>query len=472
MVTVDMSKTRLQISKRKRRIRRLQRRRIQKAQREHQAQFLAAGKAKESRQRAVQKWLEDEKRLAKRRETSSRSPSTPKRKPRVRFAENVSVAEIPTKPQHKLPKPTSSPIGVRLARDDDDNESPNRHLVRNATTLRFALFSSEDNYDESNDPDFIPGTEEEGEELNPLPMTTPKRRIIAVPVPLENSASSGRQKILQASASNTSPRLTDRSQSHASPKAGKPKTIRAKSPIKTEFPEQCEPCTVDASPNGPSKRSRRKRKHHALHSGQSINTSNSSPPSPNSDNDKRVTLPNVNDAVPNTPDSPRTRKKKRRKLLNGQHSAQAGPTKLISPKKNDKDPDQKIASISKSLSGDEAKRNVKQNSPSGLGERSEGNGVDHSTDREDSEIDTMFGELVRQKAQKKLEKGRRVNLREDSIKSPKKQASKTEINRPQQKKGPTRYTEEGFRIMTYDEIKADQPLGLNGECPFDCSCCY
>ncbi|KAA8494759.1 hypothetical protein FVE85_3000 [Porphyridium purpureum] len=40
------------------------------------------------------------------------------------------------------------------------------------------------------------------------------------------------------------------------------------------------------------------------------------------------------------------------------------------------------------------------------------------------------------------------------------------------KAGPARYTDEGYRVWTYDEIAADQPEGLNGPCPWDCSCCF
>ncbi|KAJ8901918.1 hypothetical protein NDN08_004122 [Rhodosorus marinus] len=35
-----------------------------------------------------------------------------------------------------------------------------------------------------------------------------------------------------------------------------------------------------------------------------------------------------------------------------------------------------------------------------------------------------------------------------------------------------RYTEDGLRIYTYDDLKRDQPEGLNGPCPFDCNCCF
>lgn len=35
-----------------------------------------------------------------------------------------------------------------------------------------------------------------------------------------------------------------------------------------------------------------------------------------------------------------------------------------------------------------------------------------------------------------------------------------------------RYTEDGLRILTEDDIKAENTLDLNGDCPFDCSCCF
>lgn len=476
MVTVDMSKTRLRISKRKRRIRRLQRRRIQKAQREQQAQLLAAGKAKESRDRAIQNWIEEEKRLARQRETSSHSPSTPKRKLRVRFAENVSVTEIPTKPQHKLPKPISSPIGVRLARDDENNESPYRHLVRNPTTMRFALFSSDEKDDESNDPDFVPGTEDAGEEEedeeepNPLPITTSKRRMTAVPVPLRKSTTLRSQKTLQGNASNSSQKPADQYKSRMSPITGKSKTIRAKTTVKTGPPEQCEPCVVDAPPNGLSQGSGRKRKHHALNSHKPINTSSFRTSSPSSENRKSFTQLNVIDVAPNTPDSSRTRKNKRRRLVNGQYT-NAGPNKLKLTERSDTDLVQNITSASEPLSGDETKC-FKPKSPPGLDKCGEEDGICRNSDRDDSEIDALFGELVRQKAQKKLERGKGGNSREESGKSSRKQVNNTGMNGSRERKGPTRYTEEGFRIMTYDEIKADQPSGLNGDCPFDCSCCF
>jgi hypothetical protein len=38
--------------------------------------------------------------------------------------------------------------------------------------------------------------------------------------------------------------------------------------------------------------------------------------------------------------------------------------------------------------------------------------------------------------------------------------------------GSQRYTKDGLRILTEDDIKAENTQDLNGECPFDCSCCF
>eukprot|EP00172_Hildenbrandia_rubra_P002013 Plantae.Rhodophyta-Hildenbrandia_rubra.ctg26621.p1 GENE.Plantae.Rhodophyta-Hildenbrandia_rubra.ctg26621~~Plantae.Rhodophyta-Hildenbrandia_rubra.ctg26621.p1 ORF type:complete len:542 (+),score=114.01 Plantae.Rhodophyta-Hildenbrandia_rubra.ctg26621:89-1714(+) len=38
--------------------------------------------------------------------------------------------------------------------------------------------------------------------------------------------------------------------------------------------------------------------------------------------------------------------------------------------------------------------------------------------------------------------------------------------------GHLRYSSDGLRVYTVDEIAADQPDGLNGSCPFECSCCF
>lgn len=44
--------------------------------------------------------------------------------------------------------------------------------------------------------------------------------------------------------------------------------------------------------------------------------------------------------------------------------------------------------------------------------------------------------------------------------------------RTQQQESSIRYTEEGFRIYSVEELKKDQPVNLKGECPFDCNCCF
>ena len=39
-------------------------------------------------------------------------------------------------------------------------------------------------------------------------------------------------------------------------------------------------------------------------------------------------------------------------------------------------------------------------------------------------------------------------------------------------RGRPKVTEEGWKVYSMDELKADQPENLNGPCPFDCSCCF
>ena len=39
------------------------------------------------------------------------------------------------------------------------------------------------------------------------------------------------------------------------------------------------------------------------------------------------------------------------------------------------------------------------------------------------------------------------------------------------KSGPTRYTKEGFKIYTTEDLKIGQG-GDTPDCPFDCDCCF
>jgi hypothetical protein len=58
-------------------------------------------------------------------------------------------------------------------------------------------------------------------------------------------------------------------------------------------------------------------------------------------------------------------------------------------------------------------------------------------------------------------------LRKKEAKPPKKRAEEADDKRPK----PVRFTEEGYRIYTLEELNVgkggDTPL-----CPFDCNCCF
>lgn len=51
------------------------------------------------------------------------------------------------------------------------------------------------------------------------------------------------------------------------------------------------------------------------------------------------------------------------------------------------------------------------------------------------------------------------------------QSSATDLGRPGAGEQ-VRFTDDGLRIYTYEEIMRDQPPNLNGPCPFECSCCF
>uniref|UniRef100_A0A7S3A2X9 DUF1764 domain-containing protein n=1 Tax=Rhodosorus marinus TaxID=101924 RepID=A0A7S3A2X9_9RHOD len=83
------------------------------------------------------------------------------------------------------------------------------------------------------------------------------------------------------------------------------------------------------------------------------------------------------------------------------------------------------------------------------------------TSNKSEEIDDLF----KGKKKKKPSTETGVNARSQSLKS-------SRGGRRQPDSEEIRYTEDGLRIYTYDDLKRDQPEGLNGPCPFDCSCCF
>lgn len=108
---------------------------------------------------------------------------------------------------------------------------------------------------------------------------------------------------------------------------------------------------------------------------------------------------------------------------------------------------------------------TKQTNKSSDGDRAP---LDAGTE-EDVDIDAMFAGLSKAKKARRVSNERGANVQDGDVNGTvSKDAAGTNTKRTQ---GP-RFTEEGFRIMSYDDIKADQPNGLNGKCPFDCSCCF
>lgn len=78
-----------------------------------------------------------------------------------------------------------------------------------------------------------------------------------------------------------------------------------------------------------------------------------------------------------------------------------------------------------------------------------------------SDLDALFAGLSKKKAANK--------------KSPQEKQLKKKGASPLSKHGAgggIKYTDDGLRVYTMDEIAADQPKELSGPCPFECSCCF
>lgn len=105
---------------------------------------------------------------------------------------------------------------------------------------------------------------------------------------------------------------------------------------------------------------------------------------------------------------------------------------------------------------------------SGKGEGlANGDGNNNKDDHDAEEIESLFGDLSKRKA---AIKGRQSSKQKESSRKGPKERENGKKKRSHD--SPARYTEDGLRIVTIDDIAADQPEGLNGKCPFDCSCCF
>lgn len=105
---------------------------------------------------------------------------------------------------------------------------------------------------------------------------------------------------------------------------------------------------------------------------------------------------------------------------------------------------------------------------------------ENKSDNEATDLDDMFGDLVKRKAAKRADVEKKMKEVEAMGNNEKGLKGGDEVNsakgkkngKTKAKRSATRLTEDGLRILTYDDIAADQPPGLNGDCPFDCSCCF
>lgn len=470
MVTLDMTKTRQRIHKRKRRLRQLQRRRVEKMRQQQKAQIVAAHTARLAREKAVQKWLTEEQRLDHTRTNDSDSPLTSERKSRVRFADNVFVTEIPVQPQHSLPDPITSPTGVKLLRDSESPPPFQPFLSSTANNVRFQLFTTHDkDYNESDDSDFAPDSDEEIGQI--FPKTMPQRRILPVlvdanpsPDPLTKQVSMHPSPSLCSPISKKKPFVK---QLNLNPKDLKPNLPSFRPPKpSTDQPRSSTDPPQPSTP--PMKRSKRKRKRKVSDS----DDGDGLPSSTMNGNSKPKTGPPADASAKDAASlqgsvSPKARAKKKRKLDNGHQNSPESKSNCVANPSEGKG--------SKDMNGNCCPApTLKKQSSNDIAKEKEENGSENGAvvagSSDESDIESLFSELFRQKAAK---------MKAESRKS--KAESKKEANKPkfakknktvnQCKKGTTRYTGEGLRIMSYDDIRAEQPPGLNGDCPFDCSCC-
>lgn len=124
--------------------------------------------------------------------------------------------------------------------------------------------------------------------------------------------------------------------------------------------------------------------------------------------------------------------------------------------------------INETTSGVNDEGNKKNAKASKHSTKSEGPTDTGDNDDDDMDLDDIFADVSSRKAKKAKALENKQVAKNGVNKKSKDGSPEVKVAR----KGGRRYTEEGYRIMTMEEIAADQPKGLKGECPFDCSCCF
>jgi len=90
----------------------------------------------------------------------------------------------------------------------------------------------------------------------------------------------------------------------------------------------------------------------------------------------------------------------------------------------------------------------------------------------DNEIEQLFQSIQKKPREEKLLRNKKKQRRPRAPPNAKTSMTTTTTTKKKATTSSIRYTEEGFRIYTPEQLKQDQPEYLRGECPFDCNCCF
>ena len=463
-----MGPTRDQITKRARRRRREARRSMKRARLREEANAAAAILA---RQKAIQTWEEEEERLESLRKQQSSSKSISSRI--IRFSDQVQVTTIPTESNNSLPPPISSPIGLalmpRISDSDTEEDDDQQHILsQNSNSLpspnaqgivldafrKLIAGDFADDEDDDEDPEFKPPLQlDEPDQSQSISIRRgrPKRDIVKSLASAFDS-SSPNDKLLgkrcrSQSQDNHQQKQEDKHQ-ETNNKLHKPnsQTILQNGHVD------------EKSIKSPKK----KRK---------ISNSLHSPTSTSIPDSHTINIPTDNaDEQLHDPPSPdietTSQNPKKEDLLNNKKNNPSDVNKSIQKKRKKKKnkssvPPKEDQSINGQTGEDKP-------SPSSSSSSSQSSSEDAN-----AELDSMFENMTKKRAILKAEQAAKATKLEKQQSNEQRNKDKKSPNgKKKNAQGPSRYTNDGLRILSYDEIAADQPKGLNGNCPFDCSCCF
>lgn len=516
MVTVDMTPVRRQISRRMRRMRRTTARRMRRAATAQQADFKRAETARRRRARAVAKWAaieaetgQTEKVTESKTKTDTTASTTEtkvaakreeQRNFRVRFAPDVLVAQIPSDAEASLPPPVAAPVGVALRPTEESSSvsdamraarlilrvrrKSNRSIfdinganevtadgektpldivdrkpastklgppTSNMLDILGEIFCDEDDEldpeytpdehniaEDSGDPDDDSDASVDPVNHNMTQSESPKSRRI-VPMRLSISSSASRTDLAR-SWKRPRPRESDID-------FDEPNAIQESSSQDAYVNGTTELPACDNFDGFLSARKKKRRKISDIESISLLQNGNGSSP--------------VSESAVLNKDN---KTKSLFTLSKTSYTGANGQANIGKSESNDCIRKDATESDGQAVETVEEMSGLKDGDLKAAGDGSV-QGIDKSGD---DDIEKIFGSMKKKATSPSAEK-RGVK----SETSPKKHKRSHKHNDTlNQTTGPRRYTEEGFRVMSVDEIAADQPAGLNGSCPFDCSCCY